>query len=79
MEDKNYTGTVPGQHHGESVTAEGSRDFDDITTAKAFFFKPKEGCSTSINGMTRPERRLPASSWPILPGTLSTVWRSRDY
>ena len=48
MEDKNYTGTVPGQHHGESVTAEGSRDFDDITTAKAFFFQA-EGRLLNVN------------------------------
>ncbi|GGH35042.1 hypothetical protein GCM10007423_26390 [Dyadobacter endophyticus] len=48
MEDKTYTGTVPGQHHGESVTAEGSRDFDDITTAKAFFFQA-EGRLLNVN------------------------------
>lgn len=39
MEDKNYTGTVPGQHRGDSVTAEGSRKFDDIIAAKDFFFQ----------------------------------------
>jgi len=39
MEDKNYTGTVPGQHRGDSVTAEGSRKFDDIIIAKDFFFQ----------------------------------------
>lgn len=37
MEDKNYTGAVPGQHRGDSVTAEGSRTFDDVTAAKAFY------------------------------------------
>lgn len=39
MEDKNYTGAVPGQHRGDSVTAEGNRIFDDATAAKAFFFQ----------------------------------------
>lgn len=39
MEDKNYTGAVPGQHRGDSVTAESSRTFDDVTAAKAFFFQ----------------------------------------
>ena len=39
MEDKNYTGVVPGQHRGDSVTAEGSRTFDDMTAAKAFFLQ----------------------------------------
>ncbi|SDE45374.1 hypothetical protein SAMN04487996_10591 [Dyadobacter soli] len=39
MEEKNYTGTVPGQHRGDSVTAEGNRSFEDITAAKAFFLQ----------------------------------------
>jgi len=39
MEDKNYTGAVPGQHRGDAVTADGSRTFDDLTAAKAFFFQ----------------------------------------
>ncbi len=37
MEEKNYTGAVPGQHSGESVTADGSREFENDTSAKAFF------------------------------------------
>jgi hypothetical protein len=37
MEDKNYTGVVPGQVRGESVTARGSRRIDDAADAKAFF------------------------------------------
>src|SRR5688572_376121 len=37
MEDKNYTGVVPGQERGESVTARGSRRFDHAADAKAFF------------------------------------------
>lgn len=37
MEDKNYTGVVPAQLQGGSVTARGSRRFDNTTDAKAFF------------------------------------------
>lgn len=39
MEEKNYTGAVPGQNRGDSVTAEGSRSFEDVIAAKAFFFQ----------------------------------------
>lgn len=39
MEDKNYTGTVPAQQRGDSVTAEGNRKFDDVTAAKAFYLQ----------------------------------------
>lgn len=37
MEDKNYTGVVPEQVRGESVTAMGNHKFDNGTEAKAFF------------------------------------------
>ena len=39
MDDKNYTGAVPGQHRGDSVTAEGSRTLEDVAAAKAFFLQ----------------------------------------
>lgn len=37
MEEKNYTGAVPGQHRGDSVTAQATRVFEDAAAAKAFF------------------------------------------
>jgi hypothetical protein len=37
MDEKNYTGVVPGQDHGDSITAESSRTFGDTSEAQAFF------------------------------------------
>ena len=37
MEEKNYTGAVPGQHRGDSVTAQANRTFEDAAAAKTFF------------------------------------------
>lgn len=42
MEDKNYTGVVPGQSRGESVTAEGKREFPDAESAQRFFRDAEE-------------------------------------
>lgn len=39
MDEKNYTGTVPGQHRGDSVTAEARRVLEDAAAAKAFFLQ----------------------------------------
>jgi hypothetical protein len=41
MEEKNHSHSVPENHHGDSVDSETSREFGDITEARAFFDKGK--------------------------------------
>lgn len=37
MEEKNYTGAVPDNYRGESITAQSVRKFGDTSAAKTFF------------------------------------------
>lgn len=48
MEEKNYTGVVPGQSRGESVTAEGKREFADAEASEQFF-RDAEGRLLNVN------------------------------
>jgi hypothetical protein len=41
MEEKNHSHSVPENRHGDSVDSETSREFGDITEARAFFDKGK--------------------------------------
>ncbi|OJV19178.1 MAG: hypothetical protein BGO21_20985 [Dyadobacter sp. 50-39] len=55
MKDKNYTGAVPGQERGDSVTAEASRTLENVIAAKAFFHQAES-------------RLLDVSQWHGLAG-----------
>lgn len=45
MKEKNYTGAVPENYRGESITAESTREFEDAAAAGAFF---KEAARQSL-------------------------------
>ncbi|MCF0071049.1 hypothetical protein LZD49_11245 [Dyadobacter sp. CY261] len=48
MDEKNYTGAVPDNYRGESITAESSRQFVDAAAASTFFIEA-EGRLLDVN------------------------------